>query len=75
VREADFPGHLEYHVEPARKINVCRHCHTLLHMKWEESHPVKPCSDPNCLLCRLGVEEFCRLVALKVLRDLECQRT
>ena len=75
--------HWEEHVDPARCINVCRGCHSRLHLLQSGGglkpldlwmlRGFKPCGDPNCLLCRLGLEDFSRLVAGVVLRELTCR--
>lgn len=41
-----FLNHYEYHVEPPRRINICRNCHLKLHIPnqmWDGSHSPLEC--------------------------------
>ena len=72
-----FVNRWEGRIVPPRRVDVCMGCHTKLRvlpvgvvqpLSSEMLDGFKHCGSAACLICRLGLEEFCRLVARLVLR-------
>jgi len=60
-----FIDHYEDHLEPPCRLNICLGCHTRLHAVGRRYYKgFSSCGRSDCLICKLGLEKYCRVAAI-----------